>query len=464
VLSLRTGKESDVLCVPRAAEPLLSAFSVAFTRPTFQRVAVLVVGAILSLRRHTITSVLRTVGPLAGGHWSDYHRVFCRAAWSCRPLGKVLAAMVLELIPPDQPVVIPVDDTTLQHKGKHVYGKGRHHDACRSTHGHMVWVWGHKWVVLCVNVKFAFASRPWALPVLCALYRPEELNRAEGRRHKTPTRLARQLVATLVHWFSGRSFVLLGDGGYASHELARFCWRHRRHVTLVSRFHPRANLYDAPPARGGTRRSRKGGRPRLKGRKLPAPADVVTCSKAERFTVNWYGGKTRRVELISGTGQWYKGGDGLVPVRWIFVRDVSGTHRDEYFYSTDPTLTPDEIVSLYTGRWGVEVTFQEVRGHLGFATPRNWSAKSVLRTAPCLLGLFSLVSLTFARHVRDHGVVRIARDPWYAKTEATFADAIATVRRLCWTEVLERTHGHGAVTKLPTALRLTLLDQLSRAA
>jgi hypothetical protein len=153
-----------------------------------------------------------------------------------------------------------------------------------------------------------------------------------------------------------------------------------------------------------------------------------------------------------------------VPVRWVFVRDVSGTHRDEYFYSTDPTLTPDEIVSLYTGRWGVEVTFQEVRGHLGFATPRNWSAKSVLRTAPCLLGLFSLVSLIFARHVRDHGVVHIARDPWYAKAEATFADAIATVRRLCWTEVLERSHGHGAVTKLPTALRLTLLDQLSRAA
>jgi len=462
VLNLRTGKESDVLCVPKAAEPLLSAFSVAFTRPTFQRFAVLTVGAILSLRRHTVTALLRTVGPLAKGHWSDYHRVLCRAVWSCWPLGKVLAAMVLELIPPDQPVVIPVDDTTPQHKGKHVYGKGRHRDACRSTHSHVVWVWGHKWVVLSVNVKFGFASRPWALPVLCALYRPAELNREEGRRHKTPIRLARQLVATLIHWFPGRQFVLLGDGGYASHELARFCWRHRRHVTLVSRLNPQANLYDAPPK--DKTRSRKGGRPRLKGRKRAAPAGVVKrVGRGKRATVTWYGGKTRRVELISGTGHWYKGGDGLVPVRWVFVHDVSGTHRDEYFYSTDPTLTPEQIVGLYTGRWGVEVTFQEVRAHLGFATPCNRSTKSVLRTAPCLLGLFSLVSLIFARHVREHGV-GVARDPWYDKVEASFGDAIATVRRMCWAEVLERSPDHRGITKLPTELRVTLLNELSRAA
>ena len=447
-----------MLSVPKAAEPLASAFSVAFTRPTFQRALILMLGAILALRRRTVTHLLRTVGPLAKGHWSDFHRVFCRAAWSCWPLGKVLAAAVLELIPNDQPVVCPVDDTTPQHKGKHVYGKGRHHDAVRSTHSHVVWVFGHKWVVLSINVKFAFASRPWALPVLCALYRPEELNRAEGRRHKTPTRLAMQLIATLIHWFPQRKFILVGDGGYASHELARFCWRHRRRLTLISRFRGDANLYDAPPVRRG-----KTGRPRLKGRKLAAPAAVVKRSKAKRFTVNWYGGKTRRVELITGVGHWYKAGAGLVPLRWVFVHDVQATHRDEYFYSTDPTMPPDRIVSLYTGRWSIEVTFQEVRAHLGFATPRNWSMKSVLRTAPCLLGLFSVVSLIFNRHTRGRGVPPQA-SAWYAKAEPTFADAMACVRRLCWTEVFRQSPKHAGVTKLPRPLRIMLLDHLSRAA
>jgi len=448
-----------MLRLPKAAEPLVLAFSVAFTAPTFQRVVVLILGAILCLRRRTVTDMLRAVGPLAKGHWSDFHRVFSCRAWSCRLLGKVLAAMILEMIPADEPVVCPADDTTPQHKGKHVYGKGCHHDACRSTHSHMVWVWGHKWVVLAINVKFPFASRPWALPVLCALYRPAELNQSEGRRHKTSIDLLRQLLATLIHWFPERKFILVGDGGYASHELARFCHRHRRHVTLVSRFHPQANLYEAPP----DRRSKKGGRPRTKGSRLPKPAEAVKRSKAKRFTVNWYGGKTRRVQLIWGEGHWYKAADGLVPVRWVFVQDAQGTHRDEYFYSTDPSMAPDRIVSLSTGRWSIEVTFQEVRVHLGFSTPRNWSAKSVLRTAPCLLGLFSVVSLIFHRHTRGKGT-RPASFAWYAKTEPTFSDAMTCVRRLCWAEVFQQSPKHAGVKKLSSPLRRLLLDQLSRAA
>jgi hypothetical protein len=450
-----------MLSIPKAAEPLVSVFSVAFTRPTFQRVVVLILGAILSVRHRTVTGMLRAIGPLARGHWSDFHRVLCCRVWSCWPLGKVLAVMVLELIPADQPVICPVDDTTPQHKGKRVYGKGCHHDACRSTHSHVVWVWGHKWVTLAINVKFAFASRPWALPVLCGLYRPAELNRSEARRHKTPIDLARQLMATMIHWFPERKFILLGDGGILRKlpQAARFCHRHHRHVTLVSRFHPQANLYEAP----SIHRSKKGGRPRTKGRRTPKPAEVVKNSKGKRFTVNWYGGKTRRVELIRGEGHWYKAADGLVPVCWVLVHDVQGTHRDEYFYSTDRTMPPDKIVSLYTGRWSIEVTFQEVRAHLGFATPRNWSIKSVLRTAPCLLGLFSVVSLIFHRHTRGKGT-RPTSFAWYAKAEPTFGDAMTCVRRLCWAEVFQQSPKHVGVTKLPRPLRIMLLDHLSRAA
>jgi hypothetical protein len=315
-------------------------------------------------------------------------------------------------------------------------------------------------VVQAVNVRFAFASRPWALPVLAALYRPKELDEKEGRRHKTPPDLARQLVAVLVHWFPHRQFVLLGDGGYASHGLARFCHRHRRHVTLVALFHPRANLYAPPPPR----REGQSGRPRLKGAKLPAPRDVVAGARRKRSTVGWYGGKRRRVEFVSGTGHWYKGGGGLVPVRWVFVHDLDGTHEDRYFYSTDASLSPSRVVTLYTGRWGIEVTFQEVRRHLGFHTPRSWKRASVLRTGPCLLGLFSLVCLIHHRHTRGEGS-RPLWAPWHAKAEPTFADAVASVRRLLWSQtVLEQADRRGAFQKLPPNLRETLLDQLTHAA
>ena len=448
-----------MLFLPSAAEPLLMSLSVAFTQPTFQRVVRLIVGAILTMGRRTITGVLWTMRGVMPGHCSTYHRVFSRAAWSLWPLGKVLAAAILRWIPEEEPVLVPMDDTTAQHRGKKVYGKGCHHDAVRSSHTHVVWRWGHRWVVLAISVKLPFTWRRWALPVLAALYRPKELNQAEGRRHKPAPLLARQLMATLIHWFPRRTFIFLGDGGYASHELARFCHRHRRHATLVSRFHKDANLYTPPPPTQA-----RTGRPRKKGQKIPSPQEVVATRRRARATVRWYGGGDRRVELVSDTAQWYKGGCDLVPIRWVFTHDIQGTHRDDYFYTTDTDLTPAQIVSWFTARWPIETTFQEVRAHLGFETPRQRVPKSVLRMAPCLLGLYSLVTLVFAEHTRHHSI-RLRCTGWYVKNEPTFSDAIATVRRLLWAETIFQTPSQqDAFQKLPRPLRRMLLDRLSTAA
>jgi hypothetical protein len=352
-----------------------------------------------------------------------------------------------------------MDDTTAQHRGKHVYGKGCHHDAVRSAHNHVVFRWGHRWVVLAISVKFSFTSRHWALPVLATLYRPESLNGAEGRRHKTAPHLARQLMAVLIHWFPERKFVFLGDGGYASHDLAKFCYRHRRHATLVSRFHGDANLYAPAP-----KQRNRMGRPRVKGRKLPSPQQVVARRQLTPATVSWYGGQDRRVQLTSDIGHWYKTGAGVVPIRWVFVRDVQGTHRDEYFYTTDTSLRGEQIASWFTASWPIETTFQEVRAHLGFETPRQYVAKSVLRTAPCLLGLFSVVCLIFAEHTRLHRI-QVRQTQWYKKAEPTFSDAIATVRRLFWqTTVFEKASYHKGFEKLPPKFRNLLLDYLSQAA
>jgi len=447
-----------MLPLPSAMEPVVLSLCVAFTEPTFDRFVALCVGAILTRGRRTVTGALRALDGTIPGHFSDYHRVFSRAAWSLWPLGKVLASTVLHFCPPDEPVLVPIDDTTAQHRGKCVYGKGRHYDAVRSSRTHVVWRWGHRWVVLAISVLLPFTSRRWALPVLAVLYRPEELSRTEKRRHKTPPCLARQMMAVLIHWFRGRRFVFLGDGGYASHELARFCSRHSRHATLISRFHADANLY-APPTQ-----QKRLGRPRVKGAKLPSPQHVVEHSTPTSATVKWYGGMTRRVKLVTGTGHWYKGGQGLVPVRWVYVHDIQGTHRDEYIYSTDLALTAPKIVSWFTARWPIETTFQEVRAHLGFETPRQRVAKSVLRTAPCLLGLFSLVAVAYAEHCRHHPI-RALSTPWYKKAEPTFADALTTVRRLLWAETLFAEGSQSDVfQKLLPRFRKLLLDHLSRAA
>jgi hypothetical protein len=354
-----------------------------------------------------------------------------------------------------------VDCTVTEHKGKKVYGKGCHHDAVRSTDTHKAYRWGHRWIVLAVAVKFPFCSRPWALPVLAALYRPEQLNEKEGRRHKTPIQLARGLMSILLNWFPDKKFVLLGDGGYASHDLARFCYRHRHRLALVSKFGPNGALYAPPPP---PKKNKKGGRPRVKGKKLKTPEAVVATSRLRKTTVSWYGASERQVRVCHGHGQWYHAGAGLVPVHWVFVRDEQGTRRDEYFYTTHDAFTPEEVVTLYTLRWNLEVTFQELRAHLGFEKTRQRVPNSVLRMAPCLLGLFSVICMIYHEHLKRHKITTCDR-PCYAKDEPTFTDAIATVRRLFWKEtVLAQPYFRKACKNLPPKLQEFILDHFCQAA
>jgi hypothetical protein len=255
---------------------------------------------------------------------------------------------VLRLLPPDRPVLLVGDDTIDGHKGKHVYGKARHRDPVRSTHSYTAWRYGHRWVLLAVLVHFPFTQRPWALPVLVDLYRSAEGGRREGRPHRTPAQLLCRLVAVLLRWFPEPRFVLVGDSGYGTHEVARFCCARRERLTLVSKLHPEANLFEPPPYTGK-------GRPRARGAALPKPSQAVAGARLRRAVVRCYGGGTRRVALASGTGHWYKSGRGLVPLRWAFARDREGTHRDEYFYTTDPAMSPESIVAHYAWRWGIDI-------------------------------------------------------------------------------------------------------------
>ena len=67
------------------------------------------------------------------------------------------------------------------------------------------------------------------------------------------------------------------------------------------------------------------------------------------------------------------------------------------------------------------------------AAQRQWSDKVVTRTTPCLLALFSIVTLLAARLPAQERQ-RVATAAWYHKPVPTFSDTLATVRRAIWRE------------------------------
>ena len=483
--------------LPDFAHPVLSSFAPAFYHPTYQRFLVLILAAILTTGRRTVSNLLRTAAGLAKGDPSSFHSVLSRRRWSTLALARILARFILDHWVPDGPVSLAGDDTVDEHRGAKVYGKGCHRDPVRSTHSYTAFRWGHKWVVLAILVPFPFATRAWALPVLAALYHsPEKAVAAKAkapkrrrrkvkdktraraeqrdgrragtapkatraqRRHKTPSELMRQLLLILTHWFPDRQFVFAGDGGYGTHALARSAARRRRNLTLVSLFYPTAALFDPPPVVVG---KRPGHRPRKKGAKRPAPAAVVAAADRRSLEVAWYGGGRRTVEVVSGTGHWHKSGEGLVEVTWVYVHDRSGTHRDTYLFSTDPAMPAARVIATYTGRWNIETTFQEMRAYLGLETTRGRVKNTVLRAAPCLFGLYAVVALLYAElpaETTAEGAVS-----YRGKATVTFSDAISAVRRQLWLEGVLESHGQTEVFRnLPRPLQAVILAALAPAA
>jgi DDE superfamily endonuclease len=434
--------------LPETPRGLWDDFAPIFTRPTCRRFLTLLGSAVLAIGRRTIANLLRTAGSLASGASSSYRRVFSQARWSPLRLAEVLARRV---------VVLVGDDAVFAHPGRRVFGKARHRDPVRSSHAFTAWRYGHKWVVLAVLVRFPFAVRPWALPVLVALYRDPADDRREKRRHRMPAQQAVRLIRLMLRWRPGRRFVFVGDSAYGTHELARFADRNRGRLTLVSKLHPEANLFEPPPPYDGL------GRPRVKGMRLPKPRQAVAATpRRRRMTVAWYGGGTRRVETAAGAGRRRKKSEGLVPIRWAFVRDRDGTHRDEYFYSTDPTFDVRRIVETYTGRWNIETTFQEARSELHVQTTRGWSRPTVLRVVPCLFGLYSVVAMLYAALPQERRVGGVA---WPGKATVAFSDALATVRRWIWAEgVFAHVPDGPSLQKLPPPIREILYAALAPAA
>jgi hypothetical protein len=446
--------------IPALAWPLLSEFGPAFTQPTFRRAVALLVAAVLTTGRRTVANLLRTAGGLANGHPSSYHRTLSRARWRGLKASAALCRFLLRHFWPSGRARLVGDDTVTEHRGKRVYGKARHRDAVRSSHSYTAHRYGHKWVVLAVLVQFPFAARPWALPVLVALYRSPEDDRRWGRPHKTPAELMVLLLRVLLRWFPGREFVFAGDQGYGTHELARFAAGTGGRLALVSRFYPDANLYEPPPAVTGRKPN---GRPRKKGAKLPAPRAAAAGAKRERLEVAWYGGGRRTVESVTGVGHWYKSGAALVPVRWAYVHDRTGTHRDDYLFSTDTVLSAQQMIEEYTGRWGIETTFQECRAYLGLETTRGRCRNTVLRAEPCLLGLYSVVAVLYWR--LPTAVQEDWQVVWRGKESMAFSDAITAVRRWLWEDWVFERAGHArAFEKLPESFRESLLSALAPAA
>lgn len=446
--------------MPPEFAAVMVAFQPLFSKSVFEHAQVLAVGAILAPGRRTVASVLRIMGLSRLKIFQNYHRVLSRARWSPRRGAQILLALLTDAFAGKGPLVFGIDDTLERRRGAKIKAKGIYRDPVRSSKGHFVKASGLRWLSVMYLAEISWARRVWALPFLTVLCPSERYHVGQRRRHKRLTDFARQSLLQLRRWLPGQALVVVCDSSFAALD---FLAAVREHVTVVTRPRLDAALFEpAPPRPPGTV-----GRPRKKGERLPSLQAILEDERAVWTPLrasHWYGRSAYRVEVATGEAVWTNRGKPVVPIRWVLVRDPAGKLAPKAFLCTDQAAPPLEILSWFARRWCMEVTFEEVRRHLGVETQRQWSDLAILRTTPCLLSLFSVVTL-MAHRLHSEGRMELRQAVWYQKEVPTFSDALAAVRRCLWREQHFVISGRATETlQIPKALFERLTETLCYAA
>jgi hypothetical protein len=439
---------------------LMVAFAPLFSKPVFQHAQVLLMGAILAPGKRTVTSALRVMGLSQERHFQNYHRVLSRALWSGLAASQLLLSLLVSTFSPTGAVVMGLDDTIERRRGEKIKALGIYRDPVRSSHSHFVKASGLRWLSLMLLVEIPWAGRVWALPFMTALCPSERYCHERGRAHRKLTDRARQMLLLAARWLPNREIIVTADSSFAALQLLEAV---RSSVTVVTRLRLDAALYEpVAPRQPGQR-----GRPRKTGKRLPTLQGVVADPKTrwQKLKVkSWYGEGERVVEVVSSTCVWYHRGLPPLPIRWVLVRDPQKKFSTQALLSTKLEAEPVEILAWFVRRWQMEVTFEEVRAHLGVETQRQWSDLAIARTTPCLLGLHALISLLAARLLKQRKLP--ARGAaWYAKERATFSDTIAMVRRCLWShQHFQMSVTEADMIKVPRSLLERLTETLCYAA
>ena len=395
---------------------LLQGLSTTMTSPTFASLTTVLTGWVFAGRR-TVTRMILAAGDAAEKHYSSYHRLFSAARWSLDALGLAVFGLIEPFL--GSVVMLALDDTLARKRGLKMFGTGMHHDPLLSSRGKVIVNWGHSWVVLGVIVELPFRrGHYYCLPILFRLYLNKKSTLKHRRTYRTRPELAVELLELLCKCRENRRFHVVADSAYGGQSvlccLPKTC-------DLTSRLVKNARLYDASPQRKkGTQ-----GRPRKRGHLLPTPREMLV-GRCRRVRLSIYG-RSETARLVDQVARVHAAPER--PLRVVATEAMKGGRGQEAFYSTCHEATAEEVIAWYAMRWSIEVTNHDSKQHLGFEQPQGWTRRSVERTAPLAMLLYSLILLWFARE--GHRSWRPLVCPWYtSKTAPSFADMLSTLRRL----------------------------------
>jgi hypothetical protein len=330
-----------------------------------------------------------------------FYNFFSRSAWTVQELARQVCLAVVVRLNPQGLLYLVVDDTLLHKYGKHVWGLGWFRDAAASTPKRTVIASGNHWAVVGVAIGIPGTNKIFCLPIHAKLHR-------SGKGRPGEAALAKEMLDDVCVWFPHRKLVLLGDGAYSAKALLGDL---NPRVTYLGVLRHDAALYDPQPPQ--TRKGKGGPKPK-KGPRLPSPREAAP--KADRRQGVWAWrtiqatayGVQRRLKVLTYPAVWPRV-LGLTPILVVLVRDPLGRCKDAYWFTTDLSAAPAQVIETYSRRWSIEVAFKASKQVMHIESPQHWCRESIEKLSPWVWLMQSVIGLWYLSDGRKLPQARLAR-------------------------------------------------------
>jgi hypothetical protein len=398
---------------------MMGLFPGIFTTPSQQTFALLAWGWALAEGRRTVTAYLWVTGAALLKHFSRFYVFLGCPLYEAR--GQLWACIIrhaARLVPAGDPIRVVLDDTTKKKAGRQIEGIDRYRNNAGSARQEYRTLRGLNFVLGCMLVP----TRLWpghylSVPIGLEVYLKEERARKLRVPYRSRSALARVMVEAVAQELPGRQLRLLGDRGYATKEFVRAL---PPGVQVLSRLLISGKLYALPAPPAGKRRGR---RPK-KGPLIGSPKTLA------RKRHGWQPHPTEaRAEVQAWVGLWHP----VLPeqpVRVVVVRRPA-TRRGkrpgqrkprppvEAFFTTDLTLSVDEILQNYRTRWAVEIAIRDAYALWGLGHDQCRKLRRIVGANTFCLVMTAGRTLWFLAHARRADPIQLRRGrPWYQRKEA----------------------------------------------
>lgn len=409
---------------------ILDAFRGQFRAGVFKRLSILAIGAILCPKLRTVSRCLRVMGLGQTSNYSSYYYALNRAKWSCIALSRVLLYLMLKLLNTSGVLQFTLDDSLVRRYGKRIRMKGRHHDAVRSRGRYKVVTPGLRWLSLQLLCQLPWSERLWSLPVLTIPCLTEKTCLKENFRYRSLAQRSCLILRLLRRWLPHHAIMVLADNGFQSAQLFREA--EQLGITLITRSRSDICLFDPPSAQP---KGKRGPKPKKGARQTSLKYRFENnLLHFSTVTLNWYQQQSLKVKLATGTALWYRDGVHPIAIRWFVISSDDEAFKPAFFIACHhQAFSALELAQAYRYRWNCEVTFHELRQHLGLETQRHWSHTAMTRVTPLLFGLYTLIVLFTLE--QQPPTLPHHQAAWYTpdkKLDASFQDVLAFTRKRLW--------------------------------